>query len=300
MILVDDRTGSKELLPYIHRLSVPAYIDRMKAADFQFFGNGPQGEVLIGVERKTVPDLIDSLQSKRYAGEQLPKLRSMYQPDGQQCTGTCWIFVEGDYRSSLDGAIEIPVGFYRWDRPFGKRPILTRTVDNFLTSSTITHGIPVKYPHTRDYSGNSKDLHERDKMEFCRELVNLYWWWQKPWDEHKSHTQIYCPSPPMALGGKVSLCRSWANQLDGIGWDKSAAVEAHFGGSAYKMANASRDDWRIPGVIGDKLSLRIVSAIRGRVTLTDEPTTLVLPESLVPAVEPVLDVTVTNEPDIVW
>lgn len=63
------------------------------------------------------------------------------------------------------------------------------------------------------------------------------------------------------------------------------------------MVNASRDDWRIPGVIGDKLSLRIVSAIRGRVTLTDEPATLVLPESLVSVTLPEPMLTVGNDAD---
>lgn len=266
MILVDDRTGSKELAPLIQRLSIPCAVSRLDSGDFRFLGNGPDSRTLcIGIERKTIPDLIDSMHSKRYAGHQLPKFVKDHD--------VRWLYIEGIHKCGDNGELLVPYGGSRWGTPYGHNQVLYRQVDNFLTSSQQLHGVLVKY--TRDQSHTAQ----------C--LVNLYWWWQKAWEDHNSYKQLYTPEQTVAvIGGKLSLCRAWAAALNkstmgsvGIGFEKSAAVEAHFKGNALALATATRSQWLIPGVVGPKLSLAIVTAIRGRVTLVDDEH--VSPEDLV-------------------
>jgi ERCC4-type nuclease len=255
VILVDDRTGSKELAPLIQELSVPVGVTRLESGDFQFLGNGPHGQILVGIERKTLPDLISCMFDHRYAGSQLPKFVGMYQSK--------WLYVESPpFRPDAEGMIEVS---WRgtFQRPYGTKPVMFRQVDNFLNSSQMLHGVLVK----RTF----------DMRDTARHLVNLYWWWQKEWEEHKSHKTIYTPASHVAAGnGKVSLCRQWANAIPGIGWEKSAAVEAHFGGNALRMATATRDEWMIPKVVGEKMSLKIVQLIRAGTKMTPEERELLI------------------------
>ena len=75
MILIDSRTGSGELAPYI---SSPKLVCHLDFADFSFSGNGPEGGVGIGVERKGVMDLLQSMTSGRLVGHQLIGLQKEY------------------------------------------------------------------------------------------------------------------------------------------------------------------------------------------------------------------------------
>ena len=60
---------------------------------------------------------------------------------------------------------------------------------------------------------------------------------------------------------KPSLKRRWANELTGIGWEKSQKVASHFK-SALELANASKEDWiKIEG-IGTKIAEQSVEEIR--------------------------------------
>jgi ERCC4-type nuclease len=74
---------------------------------------------------------------------------------------------------------------------------------------------------------------------------------------------IYTPPPPAALWLKPSLVRRVATQLEGIGWEKSAAVAAKFS-SVLDMIVATEAEWQtIPG-IGKGLAARAVRQLLGR------------------------------------
>ena len=74
VVSVDDRMGSGEVAPILRGLHVPVKVERMDSADFAFEGNGPKGRCLVGIERKKVKELIQSIESGRFEGEQLPKM----------------------------------------------------------------------------------------------------------------------------------------------------------------------------------------------------------------------------------
>lgn len=98
---VDSRTGSKELLPALRKQRLTAELTVLDAADFAFEGLGPSGPMQIGVERKTLGDLISSLRSGRLQGRsadersQLDRLHKAYD--------IVWLLVEGFYTTDRQG-----------------------------------------------------------------------------------------------------------------------------------------------------------------------------------------------------
>ena len=95
MILIDDRMGSKELLPLFRPYDVTVELSHLEYADIAFFGNGPTGPELVGIERKTLHDLVNSMRSRRLSGYQLPGLMAAY----------AWVYivVEGVWRAGDGG-----------------------------------------------------------------------------------------------------------------------------------------------------------------------------------------------------
>ena len=62
-VLVDDRAGSVDLVKY-QPLKRSAELTRLRAGDVLIVGNGPGGRpVLVGIEFKTVADLIQSIDN---------------------------------------------------------------------------------------------------------------------------------------------------------------------------------------------------------------------------------------------
>ena len=89
-VQVDDRVGSRELLPELKRLHIPAEKVRLPFADAAFEGNGPAGPVKVGIERKTIYDLMQSMTTGRLSAHQLPGLVQNFDHR--------WIVVEGPSR----------------------------------------------------------------------------------------------------------------------------------------------------------------------------------------------------------
>ena len=103
MILVDPRAGSRELIPLLEaygsprRIPVQLAAEEMPAGDFLFEGNGPYGRVRVGVERKTIPDLINSRDQGRLMGTgkspgQVHKMMEQFDYS--------WLLVEGIWRGN--------------------------------------------------------------------------------------------------------------------------------------------------------------------------------------------------------
>jgi ERCC4-type nuclease len=242
VILVDDRKGSGEVAPILRGLGVPVKVVRMDSADFAFEGQGPKGACLVGVERKKVSELIQSIQSGRFEGEQLPKMVTTYEHS--------WLIVEGVFRPNpQSGVLEEGVrGGWR-EIIQGRTGFAFCQLDNFLTSMQARVHLMVKYANT---------------VEDTAHIVKGMWqWYRKPWQQHKSGLVIYTPPPPAALWLKPSLVRRVATQLEGIGWEKSAAVAAKFS-SVLDMIVATEAEWQtIPG-IGKGLAARAVRQLLGR------------------------------------
>jgi ERCC4-type nuclease len=242
VVLVDNRMGSGEVAPILRGLHVPVRVERMDSADFAFEGHGPRGKCMVGIERKKVRELIQSIESGRFEGEQLPKMVTTYDH--------CWLVVEGIWRPNPQSGILEEGGHGGWhDTMFGRKGFAFCQLDNFLTSMQARVHLMVKYTTTvTDTAWVVKDMWQ---------------WYRKAWDQHRSGLVIYNPPPPAALFLKPNLVRRWANNLDGIGWEKSAAVAARFA-TPIDMVVAPEREWvTIPG-IGRGLAMKAVKQILGQ------------------------------------
>ena len=241
MILVDRRVGSRELLPLMPK-GLAAEVE-LEFGDAMLVGNGPDGGVTVGIERKTVPDLLNSLESGRLVGHQLPGLVAAY--------NIVYLLIEGMYRPDVQGGLSRLVvrdgGWAQWQSasPSGKGWMYRDFVQRLLTLEA-RGGMRLH---------NTTDIHDTVAW-----LVALHRWWERPWDEHRSHECIY---EPQAVSYKpVSTLRRVANALPGVGLDKSVAVERHFK-SIRQLACADEREWqKVPG-IGKKLSSNLVKELTG-------------------------------------
>jgi len=249
MILVDPRTGSRELLDGLRNLGADARIaDGELASDFEFTGCGADGTILVGVERKTIQDLVNSMRDHRLAGSQLIGMTQTYDE--------IYVLVEGIWRRQREsGMVEYRNG--GWHTIRGQ--VRYSEVDSFLCSLEAT---------TRDWT-NLHVWRTQDQEETCAAVVDRFHWWQKPWEEHTSVSRsIYAPVPQRprkgtkaAMRHDPTLLEKWLADLPGID-SRWLDLAPHFR-SARDMANADVERWLgIKGMrIGQKTAENIVQAV---------------------------------------
>lgn len=234
MIYVDKRQGSIELVVPLQTRGVSVEITTLEYADACFIGHGPGGhDVLVGIERKTIRDLLQSMTSGRLSGHQLPGLVQHY--------AYRWLLVEGRYRESADGFVEIP-----WKTGWETVRVTYSAVESFLLTVGLKAGVTVQ--RTYDLRGSAAWL-----------ALLHQWWTGKAWKEHRSHLALHQPSD-QGLWSKPGLVHRMAAQLPGI--DEKAAVVAQHFRTVSEMVQASEGAWRqIPG-IGKVTAARVTAAMR--------------------------------------
>uniref|UniRef100_A0A6M3K7S3 Putative nuclease n=1 Tax=viral metagenome TaxID=1070528 RepID=A0A6M3K7S3_9ZZZZ len=206
-ILVDDRVGSIEIAKH---LKIPVEVTRLEYGDFAFFGNGPDDAIIsVGIERKTLGDLVNSMQSGRLSGHQLIGLVETY--------NIIYLLVEGEYRVNLNtGAIMTGHGKNWTPLGYGARTFMYREVANFLNTLAIIGDIHVWFTHNPEESG-----------AWVRFTYN---WWQKEWEDHKAHKAFNRSklAPSKALLVKPPVSKKLFNMLTDIGWEKAEALLQRF------------------------------------------------------------------------
>lgn len=244
------RTVGTDMLTLLrsHRTHPTAHPKQLGAGDFCFSGNGPEGPVLVGIERKTVKGLLSDIRTGRLSGEQLPKLFTEYGPES-------WLVVEGRYRSNwTTGMLEVKKGREWVACQVGTQTFVALEMEAYL--NTLQMCTPLHVKHTVD---------ERGTVEF---ILGLHHSYSKPWEKHSAHVAIHRPQNHVTVG-KASTLRRAAFVLDGIGWDKSGLIERHFP-SLYALCQADvkalekvKDpDGKVPG-IGKVLAQKVYEQIRG-------------------------------------
>lgn len=238
MILIDDRTGSAELEPHI---SPPKALCHLPFADVCWSGHGPQGPVSVGVERKRIDDLLQSMTSGRLSGHQVIGLRENYD--------YIYLLVEGMWRPDQHtGILQKFRGSGRWSSiSHGSRRFMARDVYNFLNTMSVICGLHVVTTANIQESG--------------RWIDSSFAWWSKPWKRHTSHQQFHVSNLPASINRPNPTTRL-ALQLDGVGPDKAKALGFAFR-TPLDLSLASEDQLRrVPG-IGPKLATSIIQQLRG-------------------------------------
>jgi ERCC4-type nuclease len=238
MILVDPRRGSGELLSLL-QAKVPAAIETLPAGDFAFEGNGPNGRMMIGVERKRLGDMLQSMVSGRFSGYQLVEMCDMYQ--------VMFLLVEGLYRPDPDTGLLQELRRGSWvPAGHGTRKFMYKDLSHFLTTISVMTGVRVI---------RSSTYHETVQI-----LADLFSWWNdKQFKEHRSHLQMHNTRPPTLR--KPPLRRCVANELPSVGWERSKAVMESFP-STFDMVNATVEQWMEVTGIGKGIAEKIYNAIR--------------------------------------
>lgn len=234
MIYLDNRTGSAELFTPLQRRRLPVALTTLRFADVAFAGNGPHGQVMVGIERKRITDLLQSLTTGRLSGHQLPGLVEDY--------AYRWLLVEGSYRESEDGWVEMP-------RRTKNEIVRLRysALENFLITIQLKGGLHVH---------RTWDLEES-----CAWIDALYrWWTKKEFTEHRSHLATH-QAADYAVFFRPSLVHRMAMQLPGIDDGRAPDVARKFP-TVKEMVEAEVKTWQsIPG-IGPKIAANVVKAMR--------------------------------------
>lgn len=225
VIYLDDRIGSGELKYFF--LPEEVTVTRLDYADCYFMGNGPDGPVSIGIERKTVGDLLGSVKSGRFQGRQLPGMLTSY--------NYVYLLLEGIYRSHPHNKHIERLWHGKWQRLHGNSAPKMSFLINLLNTIGVLCGVQVRMA--------------ADDRETADAIKNIFEWWQKPWESHHSHVGFQLiPAVQANLEGPPSTFQKMVKELPGISWIRSQVVEEHFGKMQHVL-EATEEDWcKVPGI----------------------------------------------------
>lgn len=223
-ILIDDREP-EEISRHISSYGLSPLACRLDFGDCSFLSSAG---LVIGFERKRLPDLISSMQDRRLSGHQLRGMYTTYD--------RIELVIEGLWRPNSTGAIE-QIGYGNKWQPLYHRGagISYRQVDAYLYSLAEC--------------GNVKVSRTGSTLETAHLYCSRYHWWQKDYDLHRSHDQIYSNDPQFARKGRASMHSGAPNdvtmvaaQMPGVdakAWDIGQQFT-----SPREMANATEERWQ--------------------------------------------------------
>jgi ERCC4-type nuclease len=262
VIYVDTRAGSAELVPLLKGKGLPVTPTRLDYGDVSFLGLGPDGEpVSVGIECKTIHDVLKCVCDGRFAGHQLPGLVQAYDQ--------VWLLIEGEWRANSK------TGILQYHRKRGEWREASVGTRRFMASDLMT------WLFTMETKGGIRVVRASDWGEAVLWLKALYGWWMKGWDAHQSHlafhdgtrhgapykrdraSRMVASLSDRALLTRPSLCRMVSAQLPGVGWMKSKAIADRYG-TVQELVDAVPDDLMELDGIGPKLATGIYESLRSR------------------------------------
>ena len=249
--------GSKEFLAPCVRLGLPAKVKYLAYGDFAFYGNGPSGLVRVGIERKTISEMLGDKARRRFVGRQLPGMVRRYDYRFLVVEGSARI--DPDYGDILDGK----------DLSRRHKDLLTiwrpaRYADNHSFDRYVKEAMTVRL---------CCGLHiipTATSAETACLLHSIYRWFQKEWHEHRSHLAVEQAEvekdwiDPQLLDERT-LRRQTFNQWPFVGWKRSARVSRYFTSIA-QAATADEETWmEALGVKeGRTMARTLVNMLRGK------------------------------------
>ena len=176
-----------------------------------FDGNGPDGDVQVGVERKTLPDLVASLRDGRLPNFQMEKLRRTYD--------VMWLLVEGEIATDRLGRLYGHIGRR-------KRQALP---------GSMTEDVLVKSLLTLELQGGFRIARTANTKQSAAWIASCARWWSdKQWDEHSTLS-----TPYQRTMVPVSLFCDRAMKLPGVGLAVAKSLEAATHGSENELCQMS-------------------------------------------------------------
>jgi ERCC4-type nuclease len=242
-VTVDPRRGSQELVTPLRNLGVGVVEEHLSFGDVSILGEGPGGAPMpIGVERKTLGDLLSCIVDKRFAGHQLEGLHNSYQK--------VFLLVEGEYAISPEGDFTVK----RWEN---RRPIWVRppgrawtwsAVEGWLMSMRMQGGVHVVNTNSLSHSAVW--------------IQSLASWATVGWDQHHSTKVFHEKARPFSYA-KVTAESQFAASLPGIGWEKAQRAAEKFE-TIEEMVLADPEEWMEIDGIGKGTAEKIIKHLRVR------------------------------------
>lgn len=242
VLRIDDRAGSKDLVPHLEKLGLTTRLERLPAGDVEIIGI--DGTVVL-VEYKQWSDVLACVRSGRFA-EQLRGMRRE--------AHVSWLLVEGQIRAGEKGRLDVLSG-HGW-----------READGNFTYQEV-----MSWLLTMAQCGGALLWHTHSAAESALWLRGLYYWWTyQAWAEHRAHKAWFEPPPlwenPYA---EPPLSLRIAAMLPGIGSTRATAIVDHLGTEAeYPSAEEVTQAGtvrlaQVPG-IGKTIATRVWEAWRRR------------------------------------
>jgi ERCC4-type nuclease len=254
MILIDSRDGSRDLadMPcmdgHCQLTSLDFEVDGkiVPCGDAMLTGNGPGDSIIsIGVEVKSLSDLLTSITTGRIGGTQMPRMIKCGVYDYY------FLLYYGLHRSGPDNNLQVRNRKKQWKQfKFGRRPVPYSYLEGFLLTAQFLSPFMVKQVY--DFN---------DAAIWLRLLDH---WREKPWDKHRG-LSVFAKSrelsaPPNADPVEEQMARTAAS-FPAIDWVKGHAAAKHFD-SVEEMLAADVEDWQEVRGIGPVIAQSVVRAIR--------------------------------------
>lgn len=236
-IFLTDQPNDAELVPIFKSMGNLAVVSPIPHGDFAFFGLWHNDEpIRVCGDRKKLMDLVNSMNTGRY----IKQLQEAHESGFDRL----FLVLEWDSRYGISGEGGL-ISARRGDHWEPIRPITQyKRVDDYLNELHWYMGVQVKHSHT--------------PRETVRQVVDLYWMFQRAPEEHKALNQFYSPpAPTVGLYQKPSLIRRMSKELTGVGWEISKGIEDRFG-SVREMALAGEKQWKEVELIGKSKAKKIV------------------------------------------
>lgn len=248
VLRVDDRAGSKDLVPYLNKLGLSTRLERLPAGDVEIVGI--DGTV-VGVEHKQWPDVFACVRSGRFA-EQLRGMKREFH--------VCWLLIEGRLRLH-EGKLQYATA-YREDHDIAT----WRDADAGVTFQEVASWLL-----TMVQCGGALVATTASPEQSALWLRTLYYWWTfQDWAEHRAHKAWFEPPPlwenPYA---EPPLALKIAAMLPGVGSTRAQAIidtlgTEEFYPSAEEVTQAGTVALqKVPG-IGKVVATRVWEAWRTR------------------------------------
>lgn len=242
MVLIDDRDGSRTL-SYCSALQGHCELTRLEFGDVMLTGHGPDDSTLtVGLEVKSVHDLLSSMGSGRLQGHQIPGMLKSYNHS--------WLLLFGNARPGADNYLEVNRNG-RWQHfKLGRRPVPWSYLEGFLLTVQMFTPVRVKWVYNEEEAGKWISVYDR--------------WLSKKWEQHKG-LKVFNESgkraAPMEANPVEALMAQVAAVLPGVGWTRGWNAARHFE-SVEQMMSAHAPEWEKIDKFGPVMAKSVRQAIR--------------------------------------
>ena len=258
MILIDEREGSKFIasMPALEghfalsRLDFEVDGQEVACGDAMLSGHGPNDSTItVGVEIKSITDLITSISSGRLGATQVPRMLKA-RNNGKPAYDHFYLVYFGQYRPGPGNLLQVHRGGYWRTHRFGGRSLPWAFIEGWLL--TLQMFTPFRV------------VHLYDEHEVACWLRTFDHWLEKPWDKHKGLQMFDRSREAAALPDsdpvEAQMARTAAS-LPAIDYVRGWSL-AHEFNSVLELVNASKEQlMRVHG-IGPVIAKAFYNAVR--------------------------------------